>query len=165
VDKGYMADAALVELIPGVREALLSAIEDGWNLFILTNQSGIGRGYYRIEDVHSCNTRMEELLQLPEPGFREIGIAPETPDEPSVYRKPSPRFIREMISKYALDPDECWMVGDRRTDLESGINAGIRPVYLETGEALDESVQELIRDHEIPVYPDLAAFIRSLTSA
>ena len=164
VDKGYIADAALVELIPGAREALVSAIENGWNLFILTNQSGIGRGYYSLEDVHSCNARMEELLQLPEPGFREIGIAPETPDEPTVYRKPSPRFIREMISKFGLDPEECWMVGDRRTDLEAGINVGIRSICLETGEALDKTVQELICEHGIPVYPDLLAFVRSLTS-
>ena len=91
LDKHYLADPAGVELIPGVAAALQRARALGYQLFLFTNQSGIARGLHTLEDVHRCNTRMEELLQLPLPLFTDICIATEGPDEPQQYRKPSPR--------------------------------------------------------------------------
>ena len=76
---------------------------------------------------------MLELLNLPTPGILEIKAAPERPDEPSIYRKPSPQFILEMIAKYQLDPARCWMVGDRITDWDAGKNAGIHSCAVRSG--------------------------------
>jgi D-glycero-D-manno-heptose 1,7-bisphosphate phosphatase len=76
---------------------------------------------------------MEELIGLPRPLFTEIGIAPEAPDQPSLYRKPSPRFILEMVEKFKLDPLQCVMVGDRESDIEAGLNAKIPTVAICTG--------------------------------
>src|SRR5215211_5393730 len=112
VDKHYLADPAGVELIPGVPDALRRARSLGYRLFLFTNQSGIARGLHTLDDVLRCNARMEELLGLPRPLFTDICIAPEAPDGPQKYRKPSPRFILESIARHALHPRECWMVGD-----------------------------------------------------
>ncbi len=125
-DKHYLADPAGVELIPGVPEALRIARKLGYDLFLFTNQSGIGRGLYTQADTEACNRRMEELIAAPEPLFTGICIAPETPEQPQVYRKPSPRFILESIARYNLDPKACWMIGDNLADVEAGQNAGIR---------------------------------------
>ena len=130
VKRDYLADPAQVELMPGVREALHRFIARGYWLFLFTNQSGVGRGLFPLETVRRCNDRMFELLELPPPGFTEICIATESPKMPVVYRKPSPRFIHEMVAKYSLDPAQTWMVGDMPCDIEAGLNAGVQVVRL-----------------------------------
>ena len=134
VDRHYLQDTSGVELIAGVREALHRFIANGYQLFLFTNQSGVGRGMFTLETVHRCNERMLALLDLPSPGFTEICIATESPDMPAVYRKPSPRFILEMIAKHSLNPQETWMVGDRLKDVQAGLNAGIHTVLIQHGE-------------------------------
>ena len=162
VDKVYLAEPAGVELLPGVIEGLRRARELGYQLFLFTNQSGIGRGYYTIEDAHRVNTRMEELIGLPRPLFVQIGIAPEAPDQPSLYRKPSPRFITEMIAKYKLDPAQCVMVGDRESDIEAGLNAKIRCAALSTAKVTAEKWRALAYPG-VPVYPSFSDFAKTLT--
>lgn len=133
IDKDYLSDPAGVELIPGATDALRRARELGYKLFLFTNQSGIGRGYFSLADAVACNNRMIELLGLGSDIFTDICIAPESADQPAVYRKPSPRFILESIARHSLDPAQCWMVGDRESDLEAGINAGIHAAAVCTG--------------------------------
>ena len=116
VDHHHTCEVHQIAPIPGVKEALAACLQAGYRLFVLTNQSGINRGKFTWAQYHACNRRMLELLDLPTPGILEIKAAPERPDEPSIYRKPSPQFILEMIAKYQLDPARCWMVGDRITD-------------------------------------------------
>jgi D-glycero-D-manno-heptose 1,7-bisphosphate phosphatase len=162
VDKHYLADPAGVELIPGVHSALQRARALGYQLFLFTNQSGIGRGLYTLEDTLRVNARMEALLALPAPLFTDLCIAPEAPDQPSLYRKPSPRFIQEMIAKHHLNPAHCAMIGDRPSDAQAGLNAGIRSIAICTGEHTAESW----RQHALPgveLYADLAAFVATLT--
>ena len=162
VDKHYLADPAGVELIPGVRSALQRARELGYKLFLFTNQSGIGRGLYTLDDVLLVNARMETLLALASPLFTELCIAPEAPDQPSLYRKPSPRFIQEMIAAHHLDPAHCAMIGDRPSDAQAGLNAGIRSIAICTG----EHTAETWRQHALPgveIHDDLATFVATLS--
>ncbi len=162
VDKDYLADPAGVELIPGAADALRRARALGYRLFLFTNQSGIGRGYHTIEDTHRCHARMEELLALPAPVFDGICIAPEAPDQPSRYRKPSPAFIHETIAAHRLDPAQCWMVGDRESDLAAGRNAGIRLAAVCTGK-LNAAAWQSLPLPDLHLYPDFPAFVAALT--
>lgn len=130
VNRHYLSDPAGVELLPGVRATLHRLLIDGFLLFLFTNQSGVGRGMFALESVHRCNQRMIELMELPAPGFTEICIAPESPEMPAVYRKPSPKFILEMIAKYALAPEKVWMVGDGPADVQAGLNAGVHTALI-----------------------------------
>ena len=157
IDKVYLSDPAGVELFPGVTEGLRKALEDGWLLFLFTNQSGIGRGYYTEADALRVNQRLVELIGLGEALFTETCIAPEAPDQPMVYRKPSPRFIEEMVLKHGLDKTRCVMVGDSAADVGSGLAAGIRAVALRTGK-VDPFSQEIVTKYRIPVYEDFAAY-------
>lgn len=161
-DKHYLADPAGVELIPGVAEALGRARQLGYALFLFTNQSGIARGYFTLEDVHRCNARMEELIGLPSPLFADICIATEGPNDPVLYRKPSPRFILESIARHALDPQHCWMVGDREGDIDAGLNARIRSVAVCTGKH-DATAWATTGRPGVPVFPSLVEFVASLT--
>ena len=161
VDRVYLADPAGIEIFPGVADGLRRARALGYRLFLFTNQSGIGRGYHTIEDTHRVNARLEELLGLPPPVFDEICIAPEAPGQPSLYRKPSPRFIQEMIAKYALDPAQCVMVGDSAADLAAALAAGIRPIAVRTGK-IDPRTLPVIAAHRIPVFENFAEFAATL---
>lgn len=121
----YLHDPNHVKLIPGVREALHQARGAGFRLYLFTNQSGVGRGMFPLAAVHAVNQRMERLLGFTDQGFAEICIAPEAPDQPSTYRKPSPRFIEEMIARDNLVKKDSWMIGDAPSDWEAGWRAGI----------------------------------------
>jgi D-glycero-D-manno-heptose 1,7-bisphosphate phosphatase len=158
-DRHYLSDPEGVELIPGVAEALRRAIGMGYLLFLFSNQSGVGRGYFTMKEVGAVNRRMEELLDLPPPGFTAVGIAPEAPWEPAVYRKPSPRFIREMIALHRLDPEATFMIGDGAGDVEAGLGAGVRSVAVATGKGPPPSELEVVRRENVAVYPDLATFV------
>ncbi len=161
VDKVYLADPAGVELIAGAAEGLRRARAQGYALFHFTNQSGIGRGLHTIEDTHRVNARMEELLGLPPPVFDGVCVAPEGPDEPAVYRKPSPRFILETVAARSLDPSQCWMVGDSAADIRAALSAGIRAAAVRTGRATPDSLPE-VAGGKVPVFADFASFAASL---
>ena len=152
LDKHYLSDPAGVEIIPGVRDALQHASALGYQLFMLTNQSGIGRGLYTLDDALLVNARMETLLTLHSPLFAGICIAPEAPDQPSLYRKPSPRYIQEMIAQHHLDPAQCAMVGDR---------ARVRAIAVCTGELTADAWQTLALPGA-EIHADLAAFVATL---
>ena len=161
VDKVYLADPAGVELIAGSAEGLRRARLLGFKLFLFTNQSGIGRGLHSLEDTLRVNARMEELLGLPPPVFDAVCVAPEAPGQPSPYRKPSPRFILEMIGEHALDPAACWMVGDSGADLGAALAAGIRAAAVRTGRVPPDALRE-VASGKVPVFADLGSFAAAL---
>ncbi len=161
ISKNFVFRPEDVELLPNVKEALRQALTYGYLLFLFTNQSGVNRGLYSMADVAACNQRMLELLELPASAFTDIGVAPERPDEPRVYRKPSPQFITEMIERHNLTPAGSWMVGDQLSDLESGLNAGIQSALVTTGKPVDVSLNQFAEENRIRVFPGLAEFVSS----
>jgi len=124
-NRHYLASPEGVAVLPGVREGLRVARDQGAKLFLFTNQSGVGRGYFTLADVEAVNRRMIDAIGLGNDLFAGICIAPERPDEPPVYRKPSPRFIHEMLAEHGFAAEAAWMVGDAPSDWEAGLNAGI----------------------------------------
>jgi len=129
----YLADPKQVVVLPGVRKGLRAAIAAGLRLFLHSNQSGVGRGYFTMEAVEASNRRMIELLDLGVAPFTRICIAPERPDEPSKYRKPSPAFAREIAEEFGFALDELCYVGDRGSDLETADRAGTHGIGVATG--------------------------------
>lgn len=126
VERNYLSDPAQVELLPGVPAALKRLQDARFRLFIVTNQSGIGRGYYAEADLHRVNTRLLEWLAPHGVRFDRIYFAPEAPDQPSRGRKPSPQFLFDARDEFGLDLGASYMVGDKLIDLECGWNAGVR---------------------------------------
>ena len=159
-NRHYLASPEGVAVLPGVREALARAREAGTKLFLFTNQSGVGRGYFTLADVEAVNRRMIEMLDLGDDLFAGICVAPERPDEPPVYRKPSPRFIHEMLAEHGFAAEAAWMVGDAPSDWEAGINAGVR-----TAAVVPDPAAELERERRLALGVDAYASLLDWANA
>ncbi len=161
-DCDYLADPDRIEVTPGMGDALRRACNLGFAPFLFSNQSGVGRGYFTLETVHECNRRMLDLLGLPMNFVLDVCLATERPDEEQVYRKPSPRFILEMVKKHDLDVASSYMVGDKKLDLETATNAGVRGVLVKTGKPITEEVRAYANERDLRVFDDLIAFVDHL---
>ncbi len=156
----YLSEPEQVRLLPGVREALQTAIRAGARLFLHSNQSGIGRGFFDFAAVDACNQRLIELLDLGERPFERICIAPEVPAAPSLYRKPSPLFAQEVICEFSLQPTAVCYLGDRGSDLATAQAAGTRGVGIASGlDDLRAELQALGLADEFPVFDSIGAAI------
>jgi len=161
----YLHKPEEVALLPGTAEALKRAKQLGYLLFLHTNQSGVGRGMFGMEDVHACNQRMIELLGMGPDVFTEMCIAPEAPDQPVQYRKPSPRFAQEMSAKYDLDLARSYMIGDYVGDVETALAAGMKAVALDGGNITGGKMAEWFADgREVIFFPSIAKFVETLPS-
>lgn len=130
VDKHYLSDPEQLELIPGVGPALKRLQDAGFLLVIVTNQSGIGRGYYTEENMHAVNRRMINMLAPFGVRLTKIYYSPEAPEQPSVGRKPSPAFLFAARDALGVGLARSFMVGDKVIDLECGWNAGVQQSLL-----------------------------------
>tara|TARA_B100001057_G_scaffold361579_1_gene364041 strand:+ start:8219 stop:8767 length:549 start_codon:yes stop_codon:yes gene_type:complete len=124
--KPYLHNPNDVKLNPGSREIILSFLEKGYLLFLHTNQSGVGRGYFNLEDVDRCNKKMIELLNINSKIFEDICIATDYPPLENTYRKPSIKFGSEIIKKYNIKLDQLIYIGDNTTDLETAYKLNCR---------------------------------------
>jgi D-glycero-D-manno-heptose 1,7-bisphosphate phosphatase len=123
-----------VVLLAGAGEGLRALREAGFLLFIISNQSGVGRGYFTLADVEKVNERVLRDLEPWKVRFDGIYIAPEAPDQPSRGRKPLPQFLLDARDEFNLDLSQCYVVGDKLIDLECGWNAGVRrSILVRTG--------------------------------
>lgn len=131
----YCSKPSQVHVITGAPEALVQLEKAGFSLFIITNQSGIGRGYFTKEDFNL--TQAEVMRQLRPATITTTYYDDSPPSHPSDRRKPSPRMIEEAVRDYGIDLAHSFFVGDRGTDIECGKNAGLRTVLVKTGYGLD----------------------------
>lgn len=112
-------------------KALKELQHEGYEIFIITNQSGVGRGYFSLESVYVVHRQLQNDLRAHklEP-IKDFAICPHSPDDQCDCRKPSGKMIKDLIEKYHLSPSHCYMVGDKLIDAESGRNAGIQGVLV-----------------------------------
>lgn len=157
-EKQYLSDPAGVEVFPGVGRALRRLIEAGLRLVVVTNQAGIGRGYYSEADMHRVNQRMLEILEADGVRFEEIYFAPEAPDQPSRGRKPRPQFLFDARDSLGIDLARSFMVGDKQADLECGWNAGVgQCILVRTGYGRETETQLGLGAERTLVVDDLVA--------
>ena len=131
-DTGYVGDPALVKIYPGVSEALGRLRAAGFKTIIVTNQSGIPRGYFTEADFHAVQARFETLIG---PGLIDaVHYCAEHPDHATERRKPGPGMLLEGARDHGIDLARSWMIGDRAGDVEAGVRAGVRSILVRTGE-------------------------------
>lgn len=121
MDESYMSRVEQVRLIPGVREALGRLQAAGLELVLISNQSGVGRGWITLAQVQAIEARMRELLGL---SFAASEYCFHRPDERCGCRKPSPAMILRAAEALRIDRRHSVMVGDKAKDVLAGEAAG-----------------------------------------
>ncbi len=158
VERRYLSRPEEFDLVPGVPSALRRLQDAGYLLIVVTNQSGIGRGYYTEADMQAVNARMNEILRPAGIEFTRIYYSPESPEQPSRGRKPSPAFLFDARDEFGLDLSASYMIGDKWIDVETGWNAGCAASLLvRTGYGAETERQEAHRLGRAVVVDDLVA--------
>jgi D-glycero-D-manno-heptose 1,7-bisphosphate phosphatase len=130
-DADYCSDPKQVYVFEGVPEALRRLKGKGYKLIVITNQSGIGRGFFTLEQYLAVET---EVLRQLGPGLIDATyFCPDTPEQPSKCRKPAPGMILEAARDHHVDLTRSFFVGDKEIDAECGRNAGVRTIRVRTG--------------------------------
>lgn len=132
-DPGFLHDPELLELLPGVGDALATLQSRNFLLVVITNQSGVGRGYYPVEAAHAVNQRMSEVLASFGVSIARYEICPHAPDDGCECRKPSAKMILDAAAALNIDCSQSWMVGDKESDVGAGQAAGCRTVRIGEG--------------------------------
>lgn len=149
-DPGYVHKVEDFRLLPGVIEGL-KLLSEKYLFIIITNQSGIGRGYYTEDDMHAFNAVLIEELEKYEIEIKKIYFCPHHPDEICECRKPNPTNILRAAEEYNIDLEKSWMIGDHPSDVQCGLNAGCRAIYLSTGHG-KKHFHELKEKDVVPTY-------------
>ena len=129
-EKKYLRRPEQVVLFPGAAAALCRLRQAGFKLFLVSNQSGVGRGLFTLDDVATVNARLLADLGRQEVLLDKIYIAPEAPGQPSRGRKPSPQFLFDARDEFSLCLEESFLIGDKMIDLQCGWNAGVKKSIL-----------------------------------
>lgn len=129
-EREYLHRVEEVVFTPGTVAGLKRLADAGFQLVIVTNQSGVGRGYYTMADVDKVHAHILVEFQKIGISIRKIYVAPEAPDQPSRARKPSPQFLFDARDEFGIDLANSFIVGDKWIDLECGWNAGVRKSIL-----------------------------------
>ena len=145
-DLGYVGDASRFALLPGAAEGVRAAAEAGALCFLVTNQSGVARGFYTEANVRALHRHMAEALARDGARFDDIRYCPHLPAAPvAAYRldcacrKPRPGMILDLMARWPVDPARSVLIGDKPSDVAAARAAGIRGV-LHAGGPLAETV-------------------------
>lgn len=155
VDHGYIYRVEQFEFADGIFNLCRHFAQQGYRIIVLTNQSGIGRGYYTQGDFERLTDWM--VAQFAQHGLVVDGVyfCPHTPDDGCDCRKPSTGLVKQAMSRLSIDLSRSWMVGDKSSDMRMALNAEIaHRVYIgsdSAGKALATQT-----------YNDVRAFVRSV---
>jgi D,D-heptose 1,7-bisphosphate phosphatase len=136
IDVPYCRRPEDFKLFPGTARAIKLFNEHGYKVIVITNQSGVARGYFDEDMLDRIHQKMRQ--DLTEDGARLDGIyyCPHHPDENCECRKPKPKMILQAADEHGIDLKQSFMVGDMPMDIQAGQNVGCRTVLLlpDTGE-------------------------------
>ena len=130
---GYMYHAGLFRPYPFAGEAVKRINDSGVKAILTTNQSGLGRGYFKEETVHEVHDILQHELQRWKAHLDAIYFCPHTPDDNCHCRKPKPGMMLRAARELEIDLSRSFMIGDRYTDVHAAAAAGVRSVLVCTG--------------------------------
>ena len=142
-----------IDYYPDTIKALQLLQSLGYDLYVVTNQSGVGRGYFALENVYVIHKQIQnDMRENKLQPFKDFAICPHAPDDKCECRKPSGKMILDLAAKHNITLDGSYMVGDKLIDAECGKDAGVQGV--------------LVRNHatskDYPAFKNLLEFANSL---
>lgn len=156
----YIKSVAEWKPVPGSLEAIALLSQAGYQVYIASNQSGIGRGLFDFDALFAIHERLQRAVA--EVGGRISGIefAPEHPDEATEMRKPAPGMLKDLARRLGISLEGVPFVGDSESDIEAARAAGACPILVLSGKG--ERTKNKRKDDGVAVYKDLGEFARTL---
>lgn len=161
-DRDYLSEPEGVELLSGVAEALLAARQAGFVLIGVSNQSGLGRGYFTPEQFRAVMQELDRQLGAAGASLDGFYYCPHAPDQDCGCRKPLPGLLEEAAQATRWDPLRSWVIGDKMSDVQLGRNAGLGGCLVRTGYGAqqEERVRKLYAgDDRVCIVDDLPAAV------
>ncbi len=143
-DVPYCSDPSKIHVFPDVPGAIHRLNDAGFLVLMVTNQSGIGRGYFNLNDLEAVNAELLRQIELGGGRIDDIFFCPHAPEDNCDCRKPKLGMGRSAIAKYDLDPAICWMIGDKEKDIEFGKGLGFRTIMVSSNKSFSEAVDEIL---------------------
>ena len=125
VDHGYVSKIEDFEFVEAIFDLVKLFTDSEYMIFVVTNQSGIGRGYYREEDFTVLTEWMVKKFGDENIKIEEVYYCPHSPEEKCHCRKPETGMIEQTLKQYSIDLEHSWMIGDKQSDIDLATNAGI----------------------------------------
>lgn len=156
VNHGYVHKPEEMDFLPGIFALCRAAVQRGYRLIVVTNQAGIGRGYYTEADFAAVTAWMREQFKAEGAEITAVYHCPHHPEHgvgeyrrESDWRKPGPGMLLAAAQEHGLHLPDCVMVGDMESDVEAGLNAGVGRVirFAEQG-AADSRAHRVVRSLE-----------------
>jgi len=168
-ERHYLSDPDQVELIPGVTEGLRQLSDMGLGLVVVSNQSGIRRGFFDRTQVDRVNERMCALLEAEGIFLQGIYYCPHAPEEGCSCRKPATGLVEQAVRDLGFQSGESFVVGDNACDIELGRQIGATPFLVRTGHGSEkEGEMAMVPDYvvnsvreTVPIISDLIQNSRS----
>ena len=133
IEREYLSDPQQVELVPGASEALRRLRQIGLGLAVITNQSGVGRGYFDAGGIALVHERMRALFAAEGAHLDGIYVCPHTPEDGCSCRKPNPGLAEMAAKDLGFDLGAVFVIGDKRSDIEMGQRLGATTILVRTG--------------------------------
>ena len=130
-DTDYCSDPKDVRILSGVVDALLRLKARGFKIIIITNQSGVGRGLFTLDQYRAVES--EVLRQLGDGLIDSTYYCPDAPGQHSNCRKPAPGMVVQATQDHQIDLSRSFLIGDKEIDVECAHNAGVRAIRVRTG--------------------------------
>ena len=139
IEKDYLYKIEEFEFIDGVFESLIYLQNLGYKLVIITNQSGIGRGYYTYEQYNILTSWMKQEFKNKNIDILEVFCCPHAPTENCNCRKPKTGMIEDTTKLIDIDYSNSWLIGDKSSDIQTAINVNIpNTIQVLSGHKFDE---------------------------
>ena len=129
-DLGYVCRQEDFIFVRGIFKVLKKLVSMGFIIIVITNQSGIGRGYYKLSDFQELTSWMLKKFSKRGVLITDVLYCPHAPTEGCDCRKPSPYLFHKAKNLYDIDFEKSWMIGDKITDIESATSAGVAKTIL-----------------------------------
>ena len=165
-ERHYLSDPRQIQLLPGSVEGLRRMLEMGLGLVVITNQSGVGRGFFDEDRLEQIHTRLREQLQAKEIDLAGIYYCPHTPENDCLCRKPRTGLIEQVAKQLDFDLAASFVVGDKAADIEMGRRVKATTFLVRTGYGAEVAADLAIQpDYIVDDLWSAAQTIQGLVSA
>jgi len=153
LDNDYVKRWDEFEFLPKSREAIKALTDAGWDIVVISNQAGVGKGLMTSRDVREINANMIAEIERCGGKIKAVYFCPHKPDDGCDCRKPKPGMLLRAAREYGIELTKSYLIGDKITDIQTGAQVGCTTILVRTGKG-EEDLQS--RD-QWPVSPDYIA--------